>query len=399
MPDPNQTFNPFDQWPDRFGKPNQNQQGEPNQQSQSSSQPPSPPKIGTGEGEIPLANPMPPKVSINTMASDVNAMKAGTEPQAIQTTPPSSAPSVPSSPVQSSSTTPSPSPMPASPETVSVIQTGKNKKGLFIGIASALIVIGVGALVYFFIYPLFSGGEETAQAPVSGQALVTEVAPQAPEIPTIPSLPEVPQIPETKPEEPVIPATPALETKTLEEAKYVSSFKTAPIQTNATLSALSLDAVKITIPFQTVSTPALSEYVLKNSGGSFVYASHLLPVLAADVFTENLTGIFNSTGSIFAYADDKGTWLGFVLQLNDPATRDEAKTKVAALEKGTALANLFLTDPGTAGTWKSGQAEGVSTRYLSYSLAGAGVNYGWLDNKLVIAGSYGTFKEAVKRLK
>ena len=103
--------------------------------------------------------------------------------------------------------------------------------------------------------------------------------------------------------------------------------------------------------------------------------------------------------TFFTYTNDKGVWLGFVGKAKSDSTLSDLKTSVAKIEKSAGLTNMFLSDAGTATTWKGGTTEGVSNRYLTYSLAGAGLNYGWLNDTLVVSASYQGFQEALKHLK
>ena len=390
--------------------------------------------LGTGEGESPLAQP--PKFDMRTMASDISSMKSGEEqpkPYEPQAPTPNIPPMGGGMPPADMATMPINETKKEEPFTLPQVEdmTGKEekieppippqngaqpsqetkaeteqptketetktaspmmKKGLFISVLSAIAVIGIAAMVYFFVWPKFFGGttEEAAQAPVI-------------ETPTSEPTPE----PEPTPEEQTTETTndneqatsELTETTTPTGETYVSILKTAAdVTVESPLAEVSLTAMKALMQFNTATTPKLTEYPLKNPENKFVSINQILTAFLPSIFDETMNGNFDK-GGLFSYTDDKGTWVAIVAQLKEGATLADVQNKISALESSGDLDNLFLVDSGEATTWKSGQAEGVSTRYLSYGLTGAGINYGWLDNKLVIAGSYGAFKEAVKRLR
>ncbi|MEK9194409.1 MAG: hypothetical protein AAB884_01215, partial [Patescibacteria group bacterium] len=108
--------------------------------------------------------------------------------------------------------------------------------------------------------------------------------------------------------------------------------------------------------------------------------------------------------TFFTYANNQGTWPGFVAKLNntnlfgDINLAEVQKEISSHFEQSTSLTNLFLVDPGKPGSWQSGNVSGVANRYLSFSQSGASLNYGWIGNVLVISASYDGFKEVVRRL-
>lgn len=354
----------------------------------------------------------PPKFEVRTMASDIASTQGGEQPKPY--TPPTTSPKIPpmgGMPPLDMATLPANEIKEESFELPQIKETTGEKmteqkqetkqpempakeaeakpassmsqKGLFISILSAIVVIGIVAVIYFFVWPKFFGGamEETAQAPI------TETTPT----PTAEPTPEPAPIVENQPAEQEITAP--------TEEKYVSILKiSADETTDSKLTEVSLTAIKSLAQFTTASTPSLKEYSLKNSEGKLVSVSQFLSLFLPGVFTEELSANFEK-GGMFSYTDDKGTWLGIVAQLKDGVALADTQNKVSALETNTELANFFLTDAGATTTWKSGQAESVNTRYLAYSLAGAGLNYGWMENKLIITGSYTGFKEIAKRLK
>jgi cytoskeletal protein RodZ len=272
----------------------------------------------------------------------------------------------------------------------------KSPKGLFIGILVLIIVVGLVALGYFFIYPVFFGSP--------GE--VAEVAPPAPSEPSQPEVPVVPQVPvvteeeeTTAPEEesgetaePETPAPPAV-------TEHNSLFTTAAdVSGDVTLSSISVTAYKDSLEFATAEVSVLKEVVFRTGEGEFVSFDDLLGVLLPTVFTGELNQSFEPDFTLFTYTDSNGTWPGFVAQLGEGATLADVQSGVSALENSANLANLYLASPGTEGSWGSGSVEGVSNRYLPFSQSGASLNYGWKGNLLVVSTSFPGFREALQRL-
>ncbi|MEK7464586.1 MAG: hypothetical protein AAB617_02295 [Patescibacteria group bacterium] len=248
----------------------------------------------------------------------------------------------------------------------------KSNKKLFITILVALVVVGAGALGYFFIYPKFF--KTTTPVP----------AIQTPEVPAVPEVPTVPEVPPA-------PITEALETI----PAHVSLFKSpADLMVEIKLPTSNLTGLQNSVPFETAEVAVLKEIKLANADGNLLSLSGLMKFLMPDVFNQDLLKSFEPDFTMFVYSDSKGAWPGYVLSLGKDAVLADVQAKATAIE-GVGLNNVFLSDPGQASTWKNG----ASNRYLSYSQSGAGINYGWVGNNLVIATSYSGFQEAAKRLK
>ncbi len=386
-------FNPFGQgsWPEDKG--NQN------------------PKVGTGEGESPMTTPGRPEgapsgkmpdLDVRTYGSDVKSMAeaGGGPPKPYQPV----APAVPPSPVPQEEKksfsevfeTPGGVPTPAEMPPAGLQEFGeapKSKKGVFAVILGIIIVIGLGAIGYFYVYPTFFGGVAEVETP-------TPPVTQEPEVQT-PTPPIVPQVPvvgtgtstATTTEEVAPPPSEAL----LEHKSLLTT--AADVSTNITLGTVSVAAMRSEIEFSTAQVPILKEIVFKNADGEVLSVGGIMGLLLPDVFGAAVVSNFESDFTLLTYTNDKGTWPVVILKLKSGASLAEAKTAVSKIESSANLANLFVTDPGTAAAWKSGTTEGVSNRYSTYSLAGAGLNYGWLNNTLVVSASYPGFQEVLKRLK
>ena len=174
---------------------------------------------------------------------------------------------------------------------------------------------------------------------------------------------------------------------------------TADATADVTLADLTASALKNGLSFSTAEVAVLKEIIFKDTEGAMLAFGDVTGVLLPDVFSAETVAFFENDFTFFTYTNDKGTWLGFVGKVKSDATLADVKTAIAGIEESANLANLFLSDAGTASTWKSGTTEGVANRYLTYSLAGAGLNYGWSGDTLVVSASYLGFQEALKHLK
>jgi hypothetical protein len=334
--------------------------------------------IGTGEGESPLAKPVVPNMDVRTMASDMQSMGAGNaapKPYAPQASAPENIPMSPApSAPQAEQSFQIPQPdmsmgaQPAEPA------PKKNGRGVFTALAVFIAVIGLAALGYFVIYPIFFA------APV---APVVENTP-TPE-------PVLPVEPEPLPEpSSTIPNVPAPHVSLLTMAADATESPSLPTMELTNLKAMGMG---------TSANPTLTEIVLKDQSEVNLTLSQITALLAPTTFTPNVIGNFESDPTFFAYTDKDGRWLGLVAKVRSDASLEAVKADVSKLEQSNETANFFGKDPGTPGEWKNSQVAGATdVRYQLFSNAGFAFDYGWVGNKLVIATSYDGFKEAVRRL-
>lgn len=349
--------------------------------------------IGTGEGESPLAVPTQ-NVTARTMTSDLASMQSSgggqPRPYVPPPTPPQPAPVrppiipaqqfVPSRPIQP--------PQPAAPLVRPSVPTppqkltnpvvppqrpAPKKKGVLVALVIAIILVALAALGYFVVFPLMN------QPVAEGPAAVTP----APETPVPPT-----------PEPPAQPAAP-----TGGVVQHVSFF-TSPADMTDTivLSEVSLPVLKNSFVFDTAEVPILREVTFANTQGQPVPAAALANLIDPTTFAPSVMDRLSADATFFTFTNTHGTWLGMVLEARDAASLPTLAMTTQAIEDGHSLANYFLLDPGTPGIWKSGQASGLATRYLSFAQSGAALNYGWLGSKLVISASYDGLKAALSRL-
>lgn len=334
--------------------------------------------LGTGEGESPLATPPAPSIDMRTMSSDVKSIEesGGGVPRPYVPPPPmpGSSPK-PETPKEESFAPPgiATAEMPPTPPASFPTATGgtpKSKKTLFGVVVIVLLIAGFAAVGYYFVYPYLFANAPVTPAPT----------------------PETPL-----PTPPVNPPAPTSETPPPQGITHISFFKTAA-DTVQTPTLATLEPGGLGILFSTAAVPTLTEVIFRGSDGNVLSFSQIVSMLAPTTFTADVTKSFEDDATFFTYANGKGTWLGIIAKAKPDAALGTLETNVAKIEQSSEVNNFFLTNPGTPGVWKDGTTSGVTSRYITFSLAGAGFNYGWSGNFLVVSGSYDGFKEALKRL-
>ena len=320
--------------------------------------PPVPPTGTSGPaGGIPSGPPPPPppQIDIRTMASDADSLKRsgglGTEPKTF------SPADLAKEPVFASEIV-----SPAGAGAAKAGVSGK-KVGLVAGAAAILFLAALAG--YFFVWPLFSGSEE--------EQVVTETTPP-PVLPT-----ETPA--------PPAPTSQSLFTKPAASTKEVSL---------STLTLAELSSALKTKSGEAAATGTVKEVIVKVNGTSAT-SSALLNVLVPGTGLESM---LEPLVTSFIYYDAKGAWPGYIFKLKSGTNPAAAQTSTVKIEQSVNLAALYLTSPGAPkGGWKDGSVDSAKTRYLAYSAAGASLNYGWVNNYLVISTSYDGFKKALDLIK
>ncbi|MDO8751985.1 MAG: hypothetical protein Q7J22_00305 [Candidatus Wolfebacteria bacterium] len=277
-----------------------------------------------------------------------------------------------------------------------------SKKGLFGVILALVLIAGAGALGYYFVFPLFFGESGALVAPEdttspsvpSSDATLPPsdffnpppvLSPEPEPVPSVNSG----QVPPTS----VIPAPPT-------PAGHVSFLSTpADITSQVTLEAPSAEALRTALGFTTVQVPALKEVVLKKSGGEVYEFPEIGSALLPEFFAENVTSLLALDFTLVVYTDSKGSWPVYILE-GSSADLSFIKERLAGIEAAgvATLGNLFLSSPGGSGVWKDGSVLGTPGRYLTFTQAGASLNYVWVGNRLVLGTSYSATQEAVRRL-
>jgi hypothetical protein len=187
--------------------------------------------------------------------------------------------------------------------------------------------------------------------------------------------------------------------------QYFSLFKTANVpQAEETITTLDIDNLKniLNAAATTIPTDTLKEIVLRNADNSLVSSYKIISILLPELGAEDLPGIFEENFMAIVFADKNGAWPAYVFQLKSTADPTQAQTLIKdKLEPSANLKNIFLQEAGRpAAAFKDGQAgdPSVKTRYLTFSNPLAALNYGWVDNKLVIASNYPTLLEVLRNL-
>lgn len=322
------------------------------------SSPPPPPPTGAmpAGGQGPQSGPPPPpppQIDIRTMASDAESLKStggmATKPKTF------SPADLAKEPVFGAEIV---SPAPATP------RPGGAGKKLALALGAVAILAAAAAVGYFFVWPLFTGEEE-----------VTETAPPPQPTGGLPTPPPPPP-------------------------SHQSYFKTAPSggTKSVSLSSLTLSelvsALKATSG-EATSTALVKEVAVSVSGKALTSTALVAVILPGSGLETYLEG----DATVYAYYTGGKSYPGYVFKLKENASSTAAKTAAAKIEQSTNLTALYPESPGAAkGTWKSGSVSGVNTRYQAYSTAGASLNYGWLNNYLVISTSYDGFKKALELL-
>lgn len=251
-----------------------------------------------------------------------------------------------------------------------------NLRKLLIWSGALVIVIGVGLIGYFYVFPLLF----PVQTPPPPPALTTPT-------PTEPALPPEPEVPET-------PAPPfRTHVSLLSSPTSASNVQLAAVNLSSLLSALQLEAQK--------PQPAgsLVEIILSDANGQ-VSSSGALASWLPDR-AETLQNIFEEDFTTALYYDNDGVWPIYIFNLSLDSSPVEAKTATMMLESSGALTNLFAFPPGNANAagFRDGQANGLSTRYLTYSQRGAALNLAWSGDRFIISTSYNGLKQALTNLR
>ena len=278
---------------------------------------------------------------------------------------------------------------------------------MLIGSIIVVAIVGLGTLGYFVVYPLIAEPSVSEPAPSlpTGQAGVPPEPVPAPEPPVLPA----PVTPEPTP----TPITPPAggPTSTASNALplpvHASLFKApADLAEEIALADANRTEFQRNAPFDTAEVSILRELSVtlpaRTPGGSPtpVTLEQFISFAAPGLFDRDTVRAFGNDVTVFTYTDSKGTWPGFAVRAANGTPLAAIQLTVnQALEQATAVKQLFLTDPGAAGAWKSGSIGSVQNRYRTFSLPGAALNYGWTDRTLVVAASYDAFRAALGRIK
>ena len=339
------------------------------------------PVIGTGEGESPLAPAPQNEITMRTMASDSTSIKemGGGDPRPYtpNATPISQTQKPPEVPNQSSPTI-----NPSQVTEIPVIPIPQKKNGsMFIILAVVIIVLGLGAIGYFYVYPKFIS---------SGTPEVVVEEPQTNE-------PVTPVVDATTTE---VAATTTVEVPPISNGlgNHISLFKTAAdFSSETTLVSETIAAIKEAWKGTTVEVPVFKETVFKSADGKIFGQSKLVPLFLPSFITTSSTSLFEEDFTLFTYTDQKGVWPGIILKAKTD-TLAQAKEEAKKIEASVEWRSLFILDPGKEQTWKDGKVGTTGARYISFATKGNALSYTWFDNTLLISSSYQGAQDAAKKL-
>jgi len=250
---------------------------------------------------------------------------------------------------------------------------GKGIKILLI--ISGILILGIilGLIGYYVIAPLVFSPKETASGPEKESVQKEEVVVPAPEI---------------KPDQ------------------YLSLFKALlPLKEEVIISPLTLENFKNTLTASAglITEGNLKELIIRDNDRTLIGFPKLISLLLPELNREEIAGMFAENFTLVIFADQNGFWPGYIAQLKPTATIIGSKVWVKEkIESSRYLDNLFLENPGsTAVAFKDGRAGSptISLRYLVFQKTGAVLNYGWVNNNLVISASYPGFTAILEKLR
>lgn len=306
-----------------------------------------------GEARPPDGRPpvRPPEISLRTMKSDLESKPPFASPEEIL------------------------KPMAPKPGLAKIAVKPSKLKPILIITGALIFGIALALAGYFYIFPYFFPAEE-APAPVT-------TTPPAGQFPTTPDIGG--------------PSAPSAGFLT-----HLSLLKTtADVQAPVTVDILDANFLKQVLISEAGNQPAgtnvLKEVLLSGTSGQLNF-SDAFPLLVPEFSKFELANLFEEDFTSLLFYDANGVWPAWVAKLKAGANLSGAKTLFARIESAN-LTGLYLASPGTtAGSFKSGNVSGVSTRYQTFSSKGASLNYAWVGDKLVISTSFNGLKRILSSL-
>jgi hypothetical protein len=364
-----------------------------------------PPTAGTGANPS-VSPPPPPPIGVRTMESDIASIKesGGLPPEPKVFTPSELKPPPPPPPSQQPveakldvpgyqgpeeaifkpSGTISEAGVEAQKEVSSPSSARSWLKPVLFAAGGLIILAGLGFAGYYLVYPLLFG-ESTTTPLVAVEPQTSNQSSQPPATTTTP---------ETSGSE---------QTQVFIPQPHYSFFtvpaeKSEVMKLTASDTALSIRAALMEMAKDVMATGTIKEIAVEKEDGSPEAFSRVISLLVPELNETALQNVFQSDFTLAIYFDANGAWPIYIARLKEGANLLDAQASYAGLEQSQNLFNLYLTDPGERGTWKDGNAGGRPTRYLTFAQKGASLNYGWVNDFLVISTSYEGMKTAVMRL-
>lgn len=285
----------------------------------------------------------------------------------------------------------------------------KKKLKVFILITVLILVIAGAVFVgYKYIYPMFKPALQVSQEqpavipenvvpvteiPMPGSP-ASEVVPPVSEV-----IPPVEELPAPTPETTPVPTPVVL--KQHVSLLVTSADSIVPLILTASTSLVSIkDLLTAEAANKSATATSLKEVTLADQGGQLVFAD-TLPMFLSSFTSTELAPLFDEDFTSVIFYDVNGAWFGMIAKPKEGADIAAVKTLMSKLESSTDLANLYIQAPGTPAVvgFKSGSANNLPLKYLSFSKTGASLNYGWTSNNLlVISTSYNGVKAMLTKL-
>lgn len=359
--------------------------------------------IGTGEGESPLAKVPFQKIDMRTMESDMSSIKAsgGGAPAPYAPTSPSinrsESKNTGSFTPQSESNTPSftsatggastfniadmstpsfggagtPPPPPSSP-VMPPLPSHKGNKAFLLTIIG-VVILGLIAAAYFFLLPgLKSVNEIKEEMPTTQEKTEEEVQIQQGGAGIL--------IPETI-------------------AVHASFFKTpADVVSELQPELFSAEGIKTLIQPTSTTVPLLKELFIKTPENQPISFRSFAGLFFPTFFTPDVTLNFESDFTFVSYANKSGTWLAFIIKLKDSADIGFVQSEMNRFQADPGITGFYLSDPGSALSWKDGKLGGRPASVLEFSTRGIEFAYTWFDRYLIVTTNLEGGVEAAKRL-
>ncbi len=272
------------------------------------------------------------------------------------------------------------------------IKKGKKKGGgVFAGLLAFLIIIGIGAAAYFFVFPAVFVKEPPDQ-PTPSESLAPEQNGEEAPIEENGELEEKDLI-ENGELEPLPPLPATLDI-------YISLFQTqADLEREIIIDSITMEEIKNKFSFEIADVPFLKEIIVTGEENYIPSFYQLITQFAPQTFNdENILRNFMGNYSFFTYTNPEGTWPGIVAETYDDVDGEKIKNKIAQIEETDEPSNFYIEAPGEPGKWQDGSVNDFPARYLPYSQEGASFQVVWLGNYLILTTNWPAAQEAARRL-
>ncbi len=324
---------------------------------------PTPPPQPVG----PTVPPPPPaEIGVRTMASDLQSMQssggAGPAPKTFKPEDFSSEPVFKPSSMGVKSG--------ASASAVKVVPPNHARKSLLITLGILVFLALIGAVIYFYVLPIFTAKTTPTPAPVVQAPTPTPTPVPAP-VPT--------------------------------GLTQHQTFFTAPASPSASVSLdLSLVSVQAAIAAVSSDTQPVGTFKEINFavGGKPWTAQDFLGFVLPSLTKDFVSNTFEQDFTSYVYYDKNGAWPGYVFKLKSGVDATAAKaTADPVIEASPAV--FFQTSPGAQSktAFSDGALpDGKAVRFVTFSKKGAALEYSWFGSYLTVSTSYQGLIEAVKHL-